>query len=93
MTKQEQHAEKLRELKKHFSRLKLRAFIIWLLANLVINTVTFLFFTVEIIVAALIIGIIITTMIFINYLNRLDKIRVAQEMRITEEAPVNRLKL
>jgi len=90
--KQKNHTEKMTQLKKHFKFLKRCAILLWLAINIVFITVAILFFSVEVIVFSVIIEIIITTMIMINYLNRLDKIRIAQETQLLEDTPMGRLK-
>lgn len=90
--KQKKHAEQMKELKKRFKKYKLLATLVWLSVLAVIITCLFLFATVEVIIFGIIISVIITTMIYINYLNRLDKIRVAQETQLMEEAPLGKMK-
>lgn len=91
--KELKHNQKINELKKHFKKLKMIAIALWLVANIVIDTVATVFFTVEVIVFAIIITLIISTMIMINYLNRLDKIRITQETELLEKSPLGRLKI
>ena len=90
--KMQKHAEKVAELKKHFKALKTRAIIIWLFINLAVIILSILFLSIEITIFAIIISAIISTMIMINYLNRLDKIRIAQETQLMEDTPLRRLK-
>lgn len=90
--KAEKHAEKLAELKKHFKKLKNRAILIWAAINLAVIVLSILFLSIEISIFAIIIGAIISTMIMINYLNRLDKIKLTQETQLMEDTPLSRLK-
>lgn len=90
--KSQKHAKKMAELKKHFKALKMRAIIIWAIINILVITLSVLLLSVEITIFAIIICIIISTMIMINYLNRLDKIRIARETQLMEDTPLSRLK-
>lgn len=90
--KMQKHAQKMAELKKHFKALKTRAIIIWLVSNLAVITLSILFLSIEITIFAIIICAIISTMIMINYLNRLDKISITQETQLMEDTPLSRLK-
>ena len=90
--KMQKHAQKMEELKKHFKALKSRAIIIWAVVNIAVITLAILFLSVEITIFAIIISAIISTMLMINYLNRLDKIRIAQETQLMEDTPLSRLK-
>lgn len=90
--KQMSNIEKMEQLKKHFKTLKLRAILIWLSVNVVVDTLSFLFLSIEITIFSVIITFIISAMIMINYLNRLDKIRITQETLLLEDTPVGRLK-
>lgn len=89
---QKNYSEKMSQLKKHFKTLKLRAILLWLGVNAVADTLAILFFSVEIIIFSIILVLIISTMIMINYLNRLDKIRITQETQLLEDTPMGRLK-
>ena len=90
--KQMSNIEKMEQLKKHFKTLKLRAILIWLAVNVVVDILSFLFLSIEITIFTVIITFIISAMIMINYLNRLDKIRITQETLLLEDTPVGRLK-
>lgn len=90
--KQMSNIEKMEQLKKHFKTLKLRAILIWLAVNVVVDTLSFLFLSIEITIFTVIITFIISAMIMINYLNRLDKIRITQGTLLLEDTPVGRLK-
>jgi hypothetical protein len=91
--KEIKHNEKMRNLKKHFKKLKLIAVVLWLAANIIIDTVVILLFSIEIVVFAIIISFILSTMFMIKYLNNIDKIRIAQETQLMEETPLGRLKI
>ena len=91
--KEIKHNEKMRNLKKHFKKLKLIAVVLWLAANIIFDTVVILLFSIEIIVFAIIISFILSTMFMIKYLNNVDKIRIAQETQLMEETPLGRLKI
>ena len=91
--KRMKHAEKMNQLKKHFKKLKLRAILLWLAFNIVADVVSIKAFSFEIIIFTIIISLIISTLIMINYLNRLDKIRIAQETQLMEETPMGGLRL
>lgn len=91
--KEQLHSEKMKELKKHFKRLKLIAVILWLIANIIIDTVAILFLSIEVMIFAIIISFILSTMYMIKYLNNIDKIRITQETQLMEETPLGRLKI
>lgn len=90
--KEQQHNEKMKELQKHFKRLKRIAILIWLAANIVIDALAIAFLTIETIVFVIIIAFILSTMFMIRYLNSIDKIRVTQETLLMEEKSLGRLK-
>lgn len=87
------HREKMKALKKHFKKLKAVGILLWLAANIIIDSAVIAFFSIEVIIFAIIITTILSTLFMIKYLNNLDKIRVAQEMQLMEEAPLGRLKI
>lgn len=91
--KRRQHTEKLKSLKKHFKKLKLIAILICLSFNIVVDIIVFSIASAEIIVFSVIIALILSVMLLFNYLNRLDKIRIAQETQLMEETPLGKMKL
>lgn len=90
-----QHSDKLKELKKRFKKLKIRAIVIWLIYNVIVDTVAFVLFgkfRIEWLVFTLIVSTAISTLVMINTLNRWDKLRIAQETQLMEQSPMGRLK-
>ncbi len=90
-----QHSEKLKELKKRFSKLKIRAAVIWLIYNVIVDVAAFAVFgssRVEWLVFTLIVSTAISTLVMINTLNRWDKLRISQETQLMEQTPMGRLK-
>ena len=90
--KKQEHYEKMQQLKKHFKRLKRRAILIWIVIYALIIAAAVSFLDISMVIATIIITGIASTMIMINYLNRLDKIRVTQETQLMEDTPLSRLK-
>ena len=91
--KEAMHREKMKALKKHFKKLKTVAILLWLAANIIIDSIVIAFFSIEVIIFAIIITTILSTLFMIKYLNNLDKIRITQETQLMEEAPLGRLKI
>ncbi len=90
--KQAVHLEKMQQLRKHFKKLKLRAILLWLAFCVAAITVALMFLSVEMTIITVIVAFIISTMFMINYLNRLDGIRIAQETQLMEETPMGKMK-
>ena len=90
--KRQQHEAKMKALKKHFTKLKLIAVLICLAFNIVVDAIVFAVASAEIIVFAVLITLILSVMLLINYLNRLDKIKIAQETQLMEETPLGKMK-
>jgi membrane protein YdbS with pleckstrin-like domain len=90
-----QHSDKLKELKKRFRKLKIRAIVIWLVYNVIVDTVAFVLFgnfRIEWLVFTIIVSTTISTLFMINTLNRWDKLRFSQESQLMEQTPMGRLK-
>lgn len=90
--KRKQHAEKMKALKKHFKKLKLIAVFLCIAFNIIADVLAFVFASVEVLIFIVIITMILSVMLLINYLNRLDKIRVSQETQLMEEAPLGKMR-
>lgn len=94
--KQQIYNEKLNSLTKHFKKMKTITVFCWLLFNIAVDVTTFLVFKgehIELFVFSFILAAMISTLIMVNTLNRLDKIRVAQETLLIEQAPLGKIKI
>lgn len=90
--KTKQHEEKMKALKKHFKKLKLIAILLCVAFNVVVDTLVFVFASVEIIVFAVIVTLWISCMVLFAYLRQLYKIKTTQETQLMEETPLGKMR-
>ena len=90
--KQKQHEEKMLLLKKHFRKLRLKAWLLWAAFNIVVDFLVISFASVEVRIFAVLVTLWLSCMFLFTYLRKLNKIKFSQETQLMEETPLGKMR-